>query len=140
MSAWIIWLVIGLGLLVAEMMSMTFMLVFFGVGALCSSVLAFLGVESLAIQVMTCALVGISGLVVFRKKVLSSLRADGNSSGNDMLDEKITLSKDIPARSQASISYRGVPWTALNQTEGDLCKGDLVRVVRVEGVKLVVER
>lgn len=140
MSVWLVWLILGLGMLVTEMLSMTFVLVFFGVGALVSALLAAVGIDSLAIQILACAAVGVCGLFLFRKKLLSGLKADGQTSGNDILDEKIMLDQDIAARSQATISYRGAPWTALNQSEINLKQGEMIRIIRIEGVKLVVEK
>lgn len=140
MSAWIVWLVFGLVLLAMEMFHMAFVLAFFGIGALISSLIAALGVDSVAVQILVCAAIGVSGLFMFRKKLLSSLVSDDKTSGNDILDEKIMLDHDVPAQSQATITYRGVPWKALNQGESDLKKGELVKVVSIEGVKLIIDR
>jgi membrane protein implicated in regulation of membrane protease activity len=140
MSAFIIWLIIGLVLIVAEIVTTTFILLFFGVGAIVTAVVAALGLESIAAQIILCTIVSGSGIFLFRGKLRSSLEAKNPMAGNDMHDEKLELSEDIPPGATAKIMFRGSPWTALNDSPDTMRKGQTVKIARTDGIKLILEK
>ena len=54
---WILWTILGGFLIVAEIFTSGFVLLWFGVGALAAALLAIIGIDSLAIQFLTFAIV-----------------------------------------------------------------------------------
>lgn len=140
MTAFVTWLIIGLVLIVAEMVTTTFILLFFGVGAIVTAIAAVLGLESIAAQIILCTVVAVSGIFLFRGKLQTSLEAKKPMAGNDLSDEKIVLEEDIPSGAQISIEYRGSPWTAINESGETLRRGQTVRIARTEGIKLILEK
>jgi membrane protein implicated in regulation of membrane protease activity len=54
---WILWFVLGAVLIVAEILTTGFVLLWFGIGALAAAFVAFIGVDSLALQFLVFALV-----------------------------------------------------------------------------------
>ncbi len=54
---WILWTILGAILIVAEIFTSGFVLLWFGVGALAAALLAIIGIDSLAIQFLTFAIV-----------------------------------------------------------------------------------
>lgn len=140
MMAFVVWLIIGLVLIVAEMVTTTFILLFFGVGAIVTAIAAALGLESIAAQIVLCTAVSASGTFLFRNKLRASLEAKKPMAGNDLSDEKIVLEEDIPSGAQVSIEYRGSPWTAINESGETLRRGQTVKIARTEGIKLILEK
>lgn len=140
MTAFVTWLIIGLVLIVAEMVTTTFILLFFGVGAIVTSIAAALGLESIAAQIILCTVVSASGTFLFRSKLRASLEAKKPMAGNDLSNEKIVLEEDIPSGAQVNIEYRGSPWTAINESGESLRRGQTVRIARTEGIKLILEK
>src|SRR5262245_60350631 len=65
-STWIVWLIIAATFAAAEIFTSGFVLLWFGVGALAASLLALLGVESLAAQLIVFLLVSIALVIASR--------------------------------------------------------------------------
>ena len=57
---WVLWSILGAILIVAEIFTSGFVLLWFGIGALAAAFLGFIGVDSLVIQFMVFAIVSIS--------------------------------------------------------------------------------
>lgn len=130
------WVVAGLILIIAEMFSLSLVLLFFGVAALLVAVAKFLGLNSLPLEIVLFAVLGIGSMLLFRKKLKASL---GTGSGLSIdRNASIVLAHDLPAHGAVAVTYQGVVWTAVNESEQNLAKGAKVYVQRTEGVKLIV--
>ena len=130
------WVVTGLVLIIAEMFSLSLVLLFFGVSALLVAVAKYLGLNNLPLEIALFAVLGIGSMLLFRKKLRSSLHSQSGLSIDR--NAPILLPEDLPAHGTASVIYQGVTWTAVNETDSDLKKGTKVFVHRTEGVKLIV--
>ncbi|OVE80656.1 hypothetical protein BVY03_05730, partial [bacterium K02(2017)] len=117
-----IWACLGIALIVIEIFSSTFFLLFFGISALVVALIRVIGLDHLAAELTIFALIGMAGTLVFRKKILKSFAS--KQEVNIDKDKVITLSEDIAAHQSGSIQYRGSPWSALNDSDYDLKKGD----------------
>lgn len=135
-SATYIWAIVGIVLIVIEIFTSTFFLLFFGIAALIVAVLRIFGMSHLATEIIVFALVGTAGTLIFRKKIRASFRS--TSPVRQDKDTKIILDADMLAGGMASITYQGSTWTAVNESTRDLKKGDTVLIDRVEGVKLII--
>jgi membrane protein implicated in regulation of membrane protease activity len=133
-----IWAIIGIVLIVIEIFTSTFFILFFGVAALIVALLRILGVDHLATEIIIFAVVGTAGTLIFRGKIKDSLRS--NSSVSQDKDTKIILDADVPAGGLSSITYQGSTWTAVNESARDLKKGETVFIDRVDGVKLIIKK
>ncbi|HSA60204.1 MAG TPA: NfeD family protein [bacterium] len=130
------WVATGLVLIIAEMFSLSLVLLFFGVAALLVALAKFLGLNNLPWEIVLFAVLGIGSMLLFRNKLKQSLHTQSGIS----IDQNavIILTDDIPAHGTASVTYQGVAWTAVNETDSDFKKGNKVYVQRTDGVKLVV--
>lgn len=134
-----LWLAAGIILIILELVSTTFVVLFFGIAALCVALVASLGVESLSVQLALFAVLGAAGIVLFRKKVGAAFAARGEQDKfSGMQNKRIILDHDVPAGGRASVLHQGTTWTAINEGSTDLKSGSTVMIVRVDGVKLVV--
>ena len=137
-SAAVIWAIVGLALLIAEIFSGSFFLCFFGIAALIVAGLKQVtGFDQMSIEIIVFAVIGMSGLFTFRKKLLRNF---GHSSGTVTIDTQsiITLSSDLPAQSSGKIEYQGTLWDAFNDSNQDLRSGDRASIIATRGIQLIV--
>lgn len=136
-----IWLIIGLLMLVAELVSVVLVFVFFAVGALLTAMLASFGILSdLNSQLFAFSLISVLSLVFLRKQAQKLLENRGkHTEYNEYAGETAMVIKDIPARGEGKIYYRGAEWIARSATETLIEAGSKVIIRTTDGIKLIVE-
>ncbi|HXQ74583.1 MAG TPA: NfeD family protein [Pyrinomonadaceae bacterium] len=144
---WILWTILGAILIVAEIFTSGFVLLWFGIGALAAAFLGFLGVESLALQFMVFAVVSIALTAASRTIFINyfSREKSGQSlrSGVDALPGKIgtVVSSSTGALQEGAVKVFGSTWTAYPAAgEAPLKAGERVCVESVEGASIYVRR
>lgn len=130
----ILWAIAGLVLIVAEVLTVTFILLFFGIAALSVALVKFLGLSHLPLEIGLFAIIGLSGILLFRKRIRANFESKKSVAID--LNKKIILSAAVPAKSHARVEYQGSFWTVVNQTEHTFMPGDEARIVRTEGIEL----
>ena len=139
MELYLVWLLIGLGLVIAELLSGTFYLLMLGVAAFGGAAAAYFGAE-FPVQIMIAAAVAAAGCYavhLFRARNagqrMTALDAGQPASFERWLDESGGF---------ARVRYRGASWDA--HVDGDaadpLAPGALLYVVAAEGSTLKVSR
>jgi membrane protein implicated in regulation of membrane protease activity len=131
------WVALGLALVIAEIFSLTLILLFFGIGALVVAIGKYMGLNNLPLEISIFATLGLAGLLFFRKKVKKGLLAENGIHFETQ--QPITLSGDVPAKGEAHITHQGSSWTAVNESDHVLKKGSKVFIARTEGVKLILK-
>src|SRR6185295_10265559 len=115
---WVLWVILGAILIVAEMFTSGFVLLWFGIGALAAAFLGFIGVDSLVIQFMVFAIVSIGLTAASRTIFINyfSREKSGQSlrSGVDALPGKIgtVVSSSTGALHEGAVKVFGSTWTA----------------------------
>jgi membrane protein implicated in regulation of membrane protease activity len=143
--AWILWIVLGVALIIAEIFTLGFVLFFFGIGALAAALTSFLGF-SFAIQFLVFALVSIATTVMSRTLFAKYFRhGDENlvKTGVDSLPGQIgtvTISSK-GSLNEGAVKVFGSTWTAFpEEGETPLIEGEKVEVARVKGSSIYVTR
>ena len=144
---WVLWSILGAILIVAEIFTSGFVLLWFGIGALAAAFLGFIGVDSLVVQFMVFAVVSIALTAASRTIFLNyfSREESGESlrSGVDALPGKIgtVVSSSTGALQEGAVKVFGSTWTAYPAVgEGPLEAGERVCVESVEGASIYVRR
>lgn len=144
---WILWAVLGAILIVAEIFTSGFVLLWFGIGALAAAFVGLVGVESLFLQFMVFAVVSIALTAASRTIFLNyfSREKTGQSlrSGVDSLPGKIgtVVSSSKGALQEGAVKVFGSTWTAYPAAgEPPLEAGERVCVESVEGASIYVRR
>jgi len=144
---WILWSVLGAILIVAEIFTTGFVLLWFGIGALVAALAAFIGIDSLVIQFLIFASISIAltaaSRTIFinyfsREKTGESLR-----SGVDALPGKVgtVVLSSKGALHEGAVKVFGSTWTAYPAPgELPLEAGERVCVESVEGASIYVRR
>ncbi len=136
----LIWL--GLILLFAVLEAATVGLtgVWFAAGSLCALVAALLG-GPLWLQIGLFIVLSVLCLLAVRplaKKYLNSKVVPTNA--DRVIGREARVTEDIDnVNGAGAVSVGGVVWTARSETDAPIPAGSLVRVLRIEGVKVFVE-
>jgi membrane protein implicated in regulation of membrane protease activity len=133
----IVWLVVGVSFLISEVLTGTFVFLFFGTAACVVALLMAAWPISLAVQILVFALSSLLGVAVLRRQLLA--RSAKNIIVNDVSQELI-LNEDLPPGGQGVSVYQGVPFPVVNVSQEFLKSGERVRIKKTEGIKLLVER
>lgn len=115
---WLIWFVLGIAIALAELAIPSFVLIFFGIGCLGASLLAWIAPGAFAAQVAAFTLVTIISLVTLRRLAMRVFVGKSEAAPNEDLDENftqamITVEHDLSPGQQTRIRYRGSTWTAV---------------------------
>ena len=144
---WILWFILGAVLIVAEIFTTGFVLLWFGIGALLAGLAGLIGIDSLLAQFLIFAFVSIglttASRTIFLKYFSRETTGDSLKSGVDALPGKIgtVVSSSRGAMQEGAVKVFGSTWTAYPaQGESALEAGERVRVESVEGASIYVRR
>ncbi len=143
--AWILWAVLGIFLITAEVFTLGFVLLWFGIGALAAAIGGFLGIGYVG-QFLIFAVVSVI-LTVMSRTIFDNFfhhREDQEiKTGIDTLPGKIGTVKKASsgALNAASVRVYGSDWKAFPvDDETTFEEGEKVEVVRVEGARIYIRK
>jgi membrane protein implicated in regulation of membrane protease activity len=144
---WIFWTILGAILIIAEVFTTGFVLLWFGIGALSAALLGLAGVHSISLQFLTFAIVSIALTAASRTifvNYFSRERTGGDlKSGVEGLPGKMgtVVSSSRGALNEGAVKVYGSTWTAFPiEGEEPLEAGDRVVVERIQGASIYVRR
>src|SRR6266480_4133582 len=144
---WILWCILGAVLIVAEVFTSGFVLLWFGIGALAAALAGIIGISNLGIQFLIFALVSIgltaASRTIFVNYFSREKTGDSLRTGVDSLPGKIgtVVSSSRGALNEGAVKVFGSTWTAYPaEGEEPLEAGERVRVEKMEGASLYVRR
>ena len=134
-----LWVVIGVALLIAEILSVSFYSIFFGIGALITALFIYLGLaDDLTAQLLIFGVASMGSLLIFRKKLLDVF--DKNSKEfKEIVDDFAKVSSPIPPHGEGKVFYRGADWIAYSNMDHSIEKNTRVRIRKIDGIKLMVD-
>lgn len=135
---WWIWLAGGFVLLVLELATPSgFFIMFFGVGAILTGVLASLDlVATPPLQWLVFTVLSVGSLLLFRGKVLARVEPHQRPPVDSMVGEIATPLADIEAGAVGRVTLRGSSWEARNEGSTALAANQRCRVKHVSGLQL----
>ncbi len=142
--AWILWIILGIGLVIAEIFTLGFVLLWFGIGALAAAFTAWLGF-GLTFQFLIFAIVSIALTALTRTIFAKSFSRDDNpiKMGMDSLPGQIgtVTTGSSGALCEGAVKVFGSTWTAFPvDGEFPLVEGEKVEVVRIQGSSIYVQK
>jgi len=137
---WWVWLLVGLFLILAEVMSPGgFYIIFFGIGALVVGVLAGFDVAGpLWFQWILFSVLSIVALWLFRERLIERTRVPEGREVDSLVGETAVVMEEIPAGAIGKVELRGSSWSARNISGQALARRERCKVERVEGLMLWV--
>jgi membrane protein implicated in regulation of membrane protease activity len=144
---WIVWTILGVILIIAEIFTPGFVLLWFGIGALAAAFASVVGIAALPLQFLIFAAVSLI-LTAASRTIFSNLffRQHSNQalkSGVSGLPGRIgtVVSSSRGPLNEGAVKVFGSTWTAFPaEGEEPLEAGDRVAVERVQGASIVVRR
>lgn len=143
--AGILWAILGVALIIAEIFTLGFVLFWFGIGAIAAASLSFLGFgfiwQFLAFAVVSIALTATSRTIF--TNYFSPTDENSLKSGVDALPGKVgTVSiSSKGALNEAAVKVFGSTWTAFPIDEETILReGEKVEVVEVKGSSIYVRK
>lgn len=139
------WLVLGVGLIIAEIFTLGFFLLWFGVGAIAAAIAGMLGAP-FALQFAVFAGVSIALTAMSRTifaKYLSQSEENTLKMGVDSLPGQIgtVMTASKGALNEGAVKVYGSTWTAFPiDDESILVEGEKVEVVSIKGSSIYVRR
>lgn len=134
-----VWLIVAVAFGIAELMTTSLTLVWFSIGALILMVLSTF-IESIIIQIALFAAISITLLVVFTKYFVDKDKTYKYNTNLQGIEQRTGIVKEeIPPHMTGIVTLTGEDWTAISEDGQKIQAGQLVKVIRIEGVKLVVK-
>ena len=144
---WIFWVIFGAILIVAEVFTTGFVLLWFGIGALAAALAALAGVNNIGLQFLIFAAVSIALTAASRTifvNYFSREKSGGDlKTGADALPGKVgtVITSSHGALNEGAVKVYGSTWTAYPADGEDALEaGDRVQVERVQGASIYVRR
>lgn len=144
---WILWCVLGAVLIIAEIFTSGFVLLWFGIGALVAAFAALIGINSLALQFLIFAVVSIgltaASRTIFVNYMSREKTGEHLRTGVEALPGKVgtVVSSSRGALQEGAVKVFGSTWTAYPADgEMPLEAGERVRVESVQGASIYVRR
>jgi membrane protein implicated in regulation of membrane protease activity len=142
--AWILWVVLGVVFIIAEIFTLGFVLLWFGIGAIAAALAGYLGF-GLSVQFVIFAAVSIVLTALSRTIFVRYSNSDGNNvkTGIDSLPGQIgtVTGASKGALQSGEVKVFGSTWTAFPEDgETSLVEGEKVEVVSIKGSSIYVRR
>lgn len=136
----LVWLAVAVIFGIGEMFTAGLTLIWFSFGALATMFLTTY-VESIPMQVL---IFGVSSSIMLFIATKVIVKKDESYVSNTNIDALIgkyaIVEKDVSNVVYGIVNLEGEKWTAVSEKEETYKKGEKVKVVRIDGVKLVVTK
>ena len=135
---WIFWLVLVIVLSFVEIATVSLVSIWFVASGIVAMILSFF-IEDTAIITTIFILLGIFLLVISRP-IVNKLRSKDNEKTNldRIIGETAIVTEDIKKNGVGEVKVDGKRWSAVSKEK--CLKGDTVKVLKIDGVKLIVEK
>lgn len=133
----LVWLVLGVTLLIAEILTGTFVFLFFGLAGCLVALNTALYPMPFWLEGLIFGVLSLAGVALFRKKMLA--RQGKNIVKNDV-DQTFVLELNIAPGQEEMVSYQGSMFRAQNVSQEPLKRGDRVLIIKTEGTKLQIQK
>lgn len=136
-----IWIGIGIIALVLEILTPSALVsIWITIGALAAWLSAALGF-SWVIQTSVCIVVSILFIITVRPFAIKYLRGNTIATNADrMIGETAVVIKEINDQQWGEVKVQGMIWSAVSRTHHVIKVGEKVRVIAIEGAKLLVSQ
>ncbi|NCB92901.1 MAG: NfeD family protein [Clostridia bacterium] len=138
----IFWLAVVIVLVIVEIATLGLTTIWFAGGALVSCIASLLGANYL-VQVILFLVVSIVLLLFTRPVAIRYMNKNRTKTNVDSLigEEAVVLEAIDNLKAEGQVQLNGVAWAARTQNnEQRIEKGAIVEVIRVEGVKAIVQK
>ena len=137
-----IWLGLTIVFAVIEGATAQLTTIWFALGSIAAFVLAVCGVKSVTVQVIVFVAVSVIALVATRplvKKIIHK-KVEPTNADRSIGETGVTVTEINNLLGTGEVNLKGTIWTARSADDTVIAKDAQVRVIKIEGVKLIVEQ
>ncbi|HLE17310.1 MAG TPA: NfeD family protein [Syntrophales bacterium] len=136
----VIWAILGIILIVAELMTMAFVLVFFGLGSLLTAFLTWIGIiPDFTSQLLVFAISSSAMLLILRTFAKKQFFRKSEVS-QEFVGQKVKVVRAISVDSEGAVFYRGSEWIAFSDSKEVISAGSIVEITGTEGIRVKVRK
>jgi len=137
----IFWICVAVLFAVIEGFTLGMVTVWFSIGGIGATITA-LANGSILLQIVVFLVLSVVLLIFTRPILVKRLKLGHEKNYSENLEGKVGLVKEpIEPHASGLVKLNGIDWTAIGEEKGfSAAVGEEVRVCRVEGVKLIVEK
>lgn len=135
---WIFWLVLVIVLSFVEIATVSLVSIWFVASGIVAMILSFF-IEDTAVITTIFILLGIFLLIISRP-IVNKLKSKDNEKTNldRIIGESAIVTEDIKKNEVGEVKVDGKRWSAISKEK--CLKGDTVKILKIDGVKLIVEK
>lgn len=136
----LIWLLVAIVFAIGEIVTPTLTLIWFSIGAF---ILIFLSgfIDNILIQIIIFAFISITLLVVVTKWIVKKDETyEYDTNLKAILGKTGVVKKEILPNNVGIVVVENEEWTSLSLNGETIEQGCIIRVIKIEGVKLIVEK
>ena len=133
-----LWFIIAIGFGIGETFTATFYLLPFALGGLVAGLVSLIG---LSLQIQGIVFLVFSGVGIYLVAKYAKPRDEDNLSTTGSfryVGDEFILDDSVNEYTPVNVNFKGDAWKAVSSS-GEINKGTLVAVVKLDGTKLVVE-
>ena len=134
-----LWFIIAIGFGIGETFTATFYLLPFDLGGLVAGLVSLIG---LSLQIQGIVFLVFSGVGIYLVAKYAKPRDEDNLSTTGSfryVGDEFILDDSVNEYTPVNVNFKGDAWKAVSSS-GEINKGTLVAVVKLDGTKLVVEK
>ena len=143
MEMWLIWLIVAGAMFLLEIMTVGFLVMWFGIAALFTMVISFFFPENILLQTIFF-LVSSTLLILFTKPLVKKfIQKDSLQPSNvyTVLGKKALVTSEIdPLKGTGQIKIDSDVWAAKSENDDVIPVGSKVEILKIEGVKVIVKK
>ena len=135
-----IWVGIMALAIILEMITVDMTSIWFAGGALVSAIAGYCG-ANITVQIVIFMVCSALLLLALRPLAKKKLKVEVTPTNADELIGEVypVMAKIGPGRSTGQLKIRDVEWRAISEDGAEIAEGTAVKILRIEGTKLVVE-
>ena len=133
-----IWIILGIILLIAEMLTGTFVLIFIALGCFVAALSILLLPQAVTASIIVCAVISLVGAFLLRKPLQKKLLMSADVQ-ND-IGQVLLMDQTILSHQQVRIAYQGTTWQATNVGAEGIQRGDRVTIVGLDNTVLLLRK
>ena len=135
-----LWLILAVVLAVIEAATVQLVSVWFACGAVCAFLAAFV-TDSLPVQAAVFVISSVLFLVISRKFVKKALKNKVATNSDSLIGQSAVLTETVDNDlGTGTLKKGGIVWTARSENGERIEEGTKVKIVKIEGVKLIVRK
>lgn len=143
LQPWHVWMALGILFTIIEILDPAFFFLSFAIGAIVTGLLSFFPLVSgsIAAQIFIFAVFSFLAFLFMRKlgkKVLKHSGAETNV--NALIGKTGVVTKEIVGENRGYVKIGGEIWSAVSQNNTDIATNEKVRILGIDGNKVVVEQ